>query len=270
MRSGRKRQPHVKLLELVQFPVPTTTFCMTSVLDRGAPLFDHQRDYNHATDSSYKSYRAQADESYKKKNKLSQQSQEAYKRGDKQRAHELSEQLKAALQEAEFHNRQAAEFVFRENNADSAGDEIDLHGLYVKEAEWILQKRIGECIRTGQSHLKVIVGKGLHSQNGVAKLKPAIDDMCDETGLKHYIDSKNQGVLVIDFANSGNYQIPNSWDTSPFGQQQPQYQQQQQPQYQQQNNYQQQQGHNQQQDIKTGNSLVDALLKIVCGCLNSK
>lgn len=229
---------------------------MASVQDRGAPLFDHERDYNHATDNTYKDLRAQAEKLYQKRSQLSSQSQQAYKRGDKQKAHELSQELKKILQQAENYNRQAAEYVFRENNTDSAGDEIDLHGLYVKEAEWILQKRISECLRTNQSHLKVIVGKGLHSQNGIAKLKPAVDQLCDESNLKHHIDPKNTGVLVIDFFNSSG-SIPLHWDSSPW---QNQYTNHQQPQYQQQHG-------SSQQNINTGNSLVDALIKIVCACL---
>lgn len=233
---------------------------MTSVQERGAALFDGERDYNHATDNTYKDFRAQAEKLYQKRSQLSSQSQQAYKRGDKQKAHELSEELKKILQQAENYNRQAAEYVFRENNSDSAGDEIDLHGLYVKEAEWILQKRISECLRTNQSHLKVIVGKGLHSQNGIAKLKPAVDQLCDESNLNHHIDPKNTGVLVIDFANSSGSQIPSHWDSSPWTQNQ--YNQHQQP------HYQQQHGSNQQSNnINTGNSLVDALIKIVCACL---
>lgn len=239
-----------------------------ATVDRGAPLFDHQRDYNHATDNTYKNLRDKAEQMYEKRKKLLNQLQQAYKSGDKQKAHELSEELKEVLEQAENYNRQAAEYVFRENNADSAGDEIDLHGLYVKEAEWIMQKRLSECIRTNQSHLRVIVGKGLHSANGIAKLKPAIEQLCSESGLKHYIDPKNTGVMVIDLTNSLG-QLPSHWDQQPlslgqyYQQQQPQYQQQQ-PQYQQQHGL----GQNQFQNIKTGNSLVDGLLRLFCQCIN--
>lgn len=226
---------------------------MTTVANRGAALFDHERDYNHATDNSYKDLRAKADQMYKKKTLLSNQSQQAFKSGDKLRAKQLSDELKRALADAENFNRQAAEYVFRENNTDSAEDEIDLHGLYVKEAEWILQRRITECVRTNQSHLKVIVGKGLHSQNGIAKLKPAVDDLCDNTGLNHYIDPKNSGVLVIDFANSSGH----NWNAPSYGNNAPQYQQQH-------GSY--QQYGNDNQNINTGNLLVDALIKVVCSC----
>jgi len=245
---------------------------MADILDRGAKLFDGpERDYNHATDSQYQNLRSKADEFYKKRNHLSQQSQLAYKTGDKQRAHELSEQLKQALQQAEYYSEQAAEYVFRENNTDSAADEIDLHGLYVKEAKWIVQRRIEQAVRTNQSHLKVIVGKGNHSANGISKLKPAIAELCEESNLKHYIDPKNTGVLVIDLNNASSAQLPSSWGQSPITQPQQAYHGNNQPHYSNQHHggqthYQQQNN----QDIKTGNQFVDLLIKGLCMCLNKK
>ena len=86
---------------------------MTDYLDRGVRLGGDERDYNHATDGEYKKLRAKADDLYKKRNQLSQQSQQAYKSGDKQKAHELSEKAKQIVDEAEGYNRQAAEYVFR-------------------------------------------------------------------------------------------------------------------------------------------------------------
>lgn len=253
--------------------------------DRGIKLFDdnHQRDYNHATDSNYKRLREQAEEFYKKRNAFSQQSQAAYQHGDRQRAHELSEQSQQALAQADNYNRQAAAYVFRENNTDSAQDEIDLHGLYVKEAEYFLQVRIVQFVKTHQNHLNVIVGKGLHSKNGVAKIKPAVDDMCRDAGLNHHIDSHNSGVLVINLQNVNLNQLPKSWldahgSAGQIAQPQPGYgtsgpQYQQQPHHQQQPYHQQQQQpHHQQQynNIKTGNKLFDLLIQGICICMNSK
>lgn len=244
------------------------------IADRGAPLFDsgNTRDYNHATDSNYKKLRAEADALYDKRHKLSQQLQLAYKLGDGAKAHELSEKLKKILEQAEAKNRQAAEYVFRENNTDSAEDEIDLHGLYVNEAIFFLQNRIANSIRTNQSHLRVIVGKGLHSKNGVAKIKPAVDDMCDECNLRHRIDPNNSGVLEIDLSNTHENQIPSSWNSHGAGatinQPQQAYHGNAGPQYHQQpqNN----QYHQQQPPFKTGNTFVDLLIKGLCMCLNSK
>ena len=220
-------------------------------------------DYNHATDGEYKRLRLKADELHQKRQKASLQSQAAYKSGDGAKAKQFSEEAKRYQNEAESYNRQAAEYVLRENNADSAGDEIDLHGLYVKEAEFILQQRLGAAIRSNQNHLRVIVGKGNHSENGIAKLKPAIDAMCDESNLKHYIDKKNTGVLVIDLNGAQASQIPSKWTTQGLllyqGLQQPQYQQHQQ-QY--------QQPYQQQPQQQGGdNGILGLLVKLVCACL---
>ncbi|EGW32931.1 uncharacterized protein SPAPADRAFT_136394 [Spathaspora passalidarum NRRL Y-27907] len=246
---------------------------MADYIDRGVKLFDEgtERDYNHATDSEYKRLRAEADQLYKKRNQLSQESQAAFKSGDGQRAHELSEQSKKILSQAENVNRQAAEYVFRENNEDSGPDEIDLHGLYVKEAVWFLQQRIAYAVKTNQSHLRVIVGKGLHSANGIAKLKPAVNDLCQEMGLKHHIDPKNAGVLVVELEGSDAGQIPSHWNGQApqqayHGTGQPQYHQQQQ--HQQQQHY--QQPYQQQQQPQEEGGILGLLLKVVCACINSK
>lgn len=253
-------------------------------LDRGHLLTGGQeRDYNHVSDPEYKRLREQADLAYKKKQQLSSESQKAYKNGDGQRAHELSEAAKKQVDIAENYNFQAAEYVFVANNADSDFDEIDLHGLYVKEAQWVLKKRIVAGIQRHESKLEVIVGKGLHSQNGVAKLKPAVEELCDEAGFKSHIDPKNTGVLVINLANA---RIPQSWgNVTPIsvgGQQgsyqppQNAYQPQQQPQYQQQqqynNNYNQGGYQQQQQHNNNNNNLIEkvakVLLKLACQFIN--
>lgn len=159
-----------------------------------------------------------------------------------------------------------------------------MHGLYVKEAQWVLKKRIVAGIQRHESKLEVIVGKGLHSQNGVAKLKPAVEELCDEAGFKSHIDPKNTGVLVINLANA---RIPQSWgNVTPIsvgGQQgsyqppQNAYQPQQQPQYQQQqqynNNYnqggyQQQQQHNNNNNNNLIEKVAKVLLKLACQFIN--
>ncbi|KAL8918058.1 MAG: hypothetical protein Q9208_007580 [Pyrenodesmia sp. 3 TL-2023] len=75
------------------------------------------------------------------------------------------------------YNKQASEFIFRENNAPNrvSEDELDLHGQFVEEAEEILEARINHARSTGQSHLHVIVGKGNHSANHIQKLKPKVE-----------------------------------------------------------------------------------------------
>lgn len=64
-----------------------------------------------------------------------------------------------------------------ENNKQSPVGTIDLHGLYVKEAIERTEAAIAEGQRSGQGELRVIVGKGIHSQGHVAKIKPAVQDL---------------------------------------------------------------------------------------------
>ena len=57
----------------------------------------------------------------------------------------------------EQYNKQASDFIFRENNAPGRVDDdtIDLHGQYVEEAEDILEARIRHGQQTSQTHLHV-------------------------------------------------------------------------------------------------------------------
>jgi DNA-nicking Smr family endonuclease len=68
---------------------------------------------------------------------------------------ELSEKGKLHDKAAKLYNQQAADFVFRANNAGSAPDEIDLHGLYVEEAANAVEIRIQACQRRHEDHLHV-------------------------------------------------------------------------------------------------------------------
>lgn len=55
------------------------------------------------------------------------------------------------------YNKQASEYIFRENNAPGrvADDTIDLHGQFVEEAEEILEQRIRHAQANNQTHLHV-------------------------------------------------------------------------------------------------------------------
>jgi DNA-nicking Smr family endonuclease len=92
-------------------------------------------------------------------NVVSEQSRQAYESGDGARAKQLSEEGKAHGRKMEDYNKQASDFIFRENNANGrvAADTIDLHGQFVEEAEDILEQRIKYARDHGQSHLHVYV-----------------------------------------------------------------------------------------------------------------
>jgi DNA-nicking Smr family endonuclease len=158
--------------------------------------------------------------------KYSQQSQEAYQRGDGALAKELSNRAHAAGAEADTLNQQASDYIFRENNAQErvTSDEIDLHGQQVEEAERILDQRIAVARAQGQTHLHVIVGKGIHSADHIQKIKPAVERLCQEQGLAYKTEA-NAGRMYIDLTGNQNLpqQIPPSGqyygNGEPYGQQ---------------------------------------------------
>lgn len=101
----------------------------------------------------------------------------------------------------EQYNKQASEYIFRENNAPGrvADDTIDLHGQFVEEAEDILEARIRDARARGQTHLHVIVGKGNHSVGHVQKIKPRVEQVCRELGLQ-YATEENEGRIYVNLA----------------------------------------------------------------------
>lgn len=104
------------------------------------------------------------------------------------------------MHDAKVHeyNRQASDYIFRANNAPGkvAADAIDLHGQFVDEAERILDERIRADQARGQTHLHAIVGKGNHSAGHVQKIKPKIEALCRELGLKCRTED-NSGRIYI-------------------------------------------------------------------------
>jgi len=119
----------------------------------------------------------------------------------------------------EKYNKQASEFIFRENNAEGrvASDTIDLHGQFVEEAENILEERIRYAKSTGQTHLHVIVGKGNHSAAHLQKIKPRVEQICQQEGLQYHIEP-NEGRIYINLTGGPAMDMP------PIGQGHPQQQ----------------------------------------------
>jgi DNA-nicking Smr family endonuclease len=127
-----------------------------------------------------------------------EQAHRAYEQGDGAAAHALSEEGKKHGAQMEAYNRQASEFIFRQNNADGrvASDTIDLHGQFVEEAEDILEQRIRYAQSTGQTHLHVIVGRGNHSPHHIQKIRPRVTKVCQELGLQYHTEG-NEGRIYV-------------------------------------------------------------------------
>ncbi|CAL3963405.1 unnamed protein product [Diplocarpon coronariae] len=161
--------------------------------------------FNHSTsgdaEAEYDRLRDQARQEAAKRSSCFDKAHQAYERGDGGAAHQLSEEGKRHAAKMDQFNKQASDYIFRENNAPGrvAEDTIDLHGQFVEEAEDILEQRIRYAQQNGQTHLHVIVGKGNHSANHVQKIKPRVEQVCQELGLQ-YTTEANAGRIYINLA----------------------------------------------------------------------
>ncbi|KAH6661366.1 hypothetical protein BKA67DRAFT_531419 [Truncatella angustata] len=162
----------------------------------GGKAFNHSA--GNDAEAEYDRLRDLAREEAKKRNACFDRSHQAYERGDGAEAKELSNEGKRHAAKMDEYNKQASDFIFRENNATGrvADDTIDLHGQFVEEAEDILEQRIRYAQQHGQTHLHVIVGKGNHSTNHVQKIKPRVEQVCQELGLQ-YATEENAGRMYI-------------------------------------------------------------------------
>ncbi|KAI4098784.1 MAG: hypothetical protein LQ339_006284 [Xanthoria mediterranea] len=172
----------------------------------GGHAFNHGQ--SGGAEAEYDRLRNLARQEHSKKSACMDKSRNAYERGDGAAAHELSEEGKRHGAMMEQYNKQASDFIFRENNAPGRveGDTIDLHGQFVEEAEDILEQRIRYARSHGETHLHVIVGKGNHSYNHIQKIKPRVEELCREQGLQ-YATEHNAGRIYINL-QGGPPQMP--------------------------------------------------------------
>ncbi|EED21543.1 Smr domain protein [Talaromyces stipitatus ATCC 10500] len=186
----------------------------------GARAFNHEQ--SSQAEEEYDRLRSLARQEANKRNNCFERSKQAYEDGDGARAKQLSEEGKEHGRRMQEYNKQASEFIFRENNASGRvpEDTIDLHGQFVEEAEDILEERIKYARQHGQTHLHVIVGRGNHSTNHVQKIKPRVEQVCRELGLQ-YATEENAGRIYINLAG-GPAEMPLSQPHQPY-QQQPHY-----------------------------------------------
>ncbi|EHA49132.1 hypothetical protein MCOR27_000851 [Pyricularia oryzae] len=171
---------------------------MTRLGDRA---FSHSE--NNDVEAEYDRLRDLARQEARKRGDCFERSRQAYENGDGAEAKRLSNEGKKHGANMERYNKQASEYIFRENNNPErvAEDTIDLHGQFVEEAEDILEARIRDAQARGQRHLHVIVGKGNHSAGGVQKIKPRVEQVCRELGLD-YATEANDGRIFVDLTGA--------------------------------------------------------------------
>jgi DNA-nicking Smr family endonuclease len=163
--------------------------------------FNHQSSGD--SEAEYDRLRGLARAELAKKQSASSRAHEAYNAGDGARAHQFSEESKQHAAKVDQYNKQASDYIFRENNSVDRvpSDTIDLHGQFVEEAEQILETRIRAAQSQGQTHLHVIVGKGNHSPQHIQKIKPRVEQVCQELGLQ-YQTEQNEGRIYVDLTGA--------------------------------------------------------------------
>lgn len=152
-----------------------------------SPQFGGHREWPPAS-SAGDAARFQASVHAKKRGELAGQSQAAYQAGDKALAKKLSDQSKAEAAAMDRCNDEAEKLYFEGNNAKHDLHTIDLHGLYVSEAIERLEGRIKQCQAANMESLVVIVGRGNHSKDHIAKIRPRIEQLMRDHRLKVAVD----------------------------------------------------------------------------------
>lgn len=111
-------------------------------------------------------------------------------------------------QAEQAHSRAAALFLQRNNPmAAVAGEsspppgQLDLHGLRVKEAVEAVEKALVRGRTAGQSRLVLVVGRGLHSAGGMAKLRPAMQSLLMRHNLRATVGVPNEGCITVEFVS---------------------------------------------------------------------
>lgn len=122
---------------------------------------------------------------------LYQKASDAIKKGMPQVASYYSEVAKLHKQKYEYANHQAAAAFLSEHSINHNNSKvIDLHYLYVKEAEQALAMFL-DChishiqqTKQRQEFLFIITGRGKNSQDGISHIKPVVKRKLKERRLR--------------------------------------------------------------------------------------
>ncbi|KAJ3056660.1 hypothetical protein HK097_005336 [Rhizophlyctis rosea] len=144
------------------------------------------------------SLRSQALTLAEQRNSLFSQSRAAYSSGKKADAKQLSDKAKALDAQLKDLNAKAAAEIFHHHNHNRDLSEVDLHGLFVEEALHYVQLHIQKCKSKGVKRTTLITGKGTNSVNGIAKIKPAVEELMQKERIRMETDPKNSGVIILE------------------------------------------------------------------------
>ncbi|KAK0485378.1 cytoplasmic protein [Armillaria luteobubalina] len=194
-----KPEQHQPVYQLPPRPPPSQSYRPSS--QRAPPPPEPPKyeddDQTDRLDEYYSGLRTRANKEGDEMARCFSESHEAFDRGDHAAAKDLSNQGKNHKQKMEQLNKDASNWIYLENNRGREPGEIDLHGLYVKEAITRTDAALAKARLRGDSEIRLIVGKGSHSEGGVAKVRLAIEELMHKYQLVAELDPSNSGVLVV-------------------------------------------------------------------------
>ena len=141
----------------------------------------------------YKNLRMNAEYHAKIRNNCYMKAVDAYIKGDKYRAKELSKEGKKHDQLMKKLHKQASDKIFNLRNKKLPNNIIDLHGLHLNECNHHLNQRINQIRGNNGKKLDVLTGTGHHSR-GRAKILPTVIKFCENNKIRYKEMSVTDGM----------------------------------------------------------------------------
>ncbi|EHS64035.1 uncharacterized protein PGTG_21999 [Puccinia graminis f. sp. tritici CRL 75-36-700-3] len=136
------------------------------------------------------------DEALKHAREVERKTREAISVSDANVAKQLKNEIKTQLKLRDKLDKQAAKLIFEGRNQGKPPGLFDLHGLYVREAEYYAKKSLLNAKQQGLVQVQFIVGQGKHSRNNIPRLKAAIEALLEAEGVTHGAHPWNKGVIL--------------------------------------------------------------------------
>jgi|EP00945_MAST-04E_sp_MAST-4E-sp1_P000475 DNA-nicking Smr family endonuclease len=183
----------LQLLGLQQRPAPTAGAAPNPLVDDGSELTR---------------LRSAASEYAKKRHELLNESQAAYQRGEKKKAHGLSVEGKSWGKKMENANAECVKVIVKPQRMERCG-RVDLHGLFLKEAEAVVNQFLDHHIRgRAYKQVEIITGAGHHSvHKDHPVIRPRVKTMLEDRRLNFHAEHGN-GAFLVDIPGGTGHLAP--------------------------------------------------------------
>ncbi|OCH93727.1 hypothetical protein OBBRIDRAFT_789931 [Obba rivulosa] len=141
--------------------------------------------------------RDEAQQAEKKRSQLKMQQEQARASGQIWEAFRLKVEYDQTERSARQLHEKAARRYYKAHNLKPEPHEVDVHRLKVKEAVEKVEEALYETMISGASQLRVITGRGNHSEGKIPRLKLAIIGAMKDYHITTSPDVTNPGVVLI-------------------------------------------------------------------------